>query len=74
MIEWSHAFGGAPIHLHVRDRQWVMRPDPVVQFWDGPSKQLLPGVTLLHCPGHFAGGQVLHWAARRRRQGRAVVR
>src|SRR5208337_5449992 len=33
-----------------------------VQFWDGPSKQLLPGVTLLHCPGHFAGAQVLHWA------------
>jgi glyoxylase-like metal-dependent hydrolase (beta-lactamase superfamily II) len=63
MIEWSHAFGGAPIHQHVHDRQWVMRPDPVVQFWDGPSKQLLPGLTLLHCPGHFAGAQVLHWAA-----------
>ena len=28
MIEWSHAFGGAPIHLHARDRQWVMRPIP----------------------------------------------
>ena len=63
MIEWSHAFDGAPIHLHTRDRQWVMRPDPVVQFWDGPSKQIVPGVTLLHCPGHFAGAQVLHWAA-----------
>src|ERR1700685_592633 len=28
MIEWSHAFGGVPIHQHVLDRQWVMRPDP----------------------------------------------
>jgi glyoxylase-like metal-dependent hydrolase (beta-lactamase superfamily II) len=63
MIAWSHAFGGVPIHQHVRDRQWVMRPDPVVRFWDGPSKQIVPGLTLLHCPGHFAGAQVLHWAA-----------
>jgi glyoxylase-like metal-dependent hydrolase (beta-lactamase superfamily II) len=62
MIEWSHAFGGAPIHLHRRDQDWVMRPDPAVQFWGGSSKELLPGITLVHCPGHFAGAQVLHWA------------
>ncbi len=30
--------------------------------WDGASKELLPGITLLHCAGHFAGAQVLHWA------------
>ena len=30
MVEWSHAFGGAPIHLHAADRQWIMRPDPAV--------------------------------------------
>ena len=45
MIEWSHAFGGVPIHQHTLDRKWVMRPDPVVQFWDGPSKEIAPGVT-----------------------------
>jgi len=62
MVEWSHAFGGAPIHLHVADRKWVMRPDPAVQFWDSDTKEIAPGVTLVHCGGHFAGGTVLHWA------------
>jgi len=63
MVEWSHAFDRAPIHLHAADRQWVMRPDPSVTFWEGETRQLVPGVTLLRCSGHFAGGTVLHWAA-----------
>jgi hypothetical protein len=63
MVEWSHAFGGVPIHLHAADRQWVMRPDPVIKFWDGDTAPLAPGVTLIRCGGHFAGGTVLHWAA-----------
>src|SRR5947209_10774176 len=25
MVEWSRAFGDAPIHLHSLDKQWVMR-------------------------------------------------
>jgi hypothetical protein len=61
MIEWAHAFN-APVHLHTLDRQWVMHPDPAVRFWDGARMELLPGITLLHCRGHFAGAQVLHWA------------
>ena len=63
MIEWSRAFGDAPIHLHEAEREWVMRHDPAVKFWSGDSKELAPGVTLLRCGGHFAGAQVLHWAA-----------
>ncbi len=51
-----------PIYLHAGDRQWVMRPDPGVHFWEGDTKELLPGLTLIHCGGHFAGGTVLHWA------------
>ena len=39
-----------------------MRPDPAVTFWDGETRELAPGVTLLRCGGHFAGGTVLHWA------------
>jgi hypothetical protein len=62
MVEWSHAFGNAPIHLHSADRQWVMRPDPVIKFWDGETKELAAGITLIRCGGHFAGGTVLHWA------------
>jgi hypothetical protein len=61
MIEWSQAFH-APIYLHTADRRWVMRPDPTVQFWDGETRELAPGVTLIRCGGHFAGGTVLHWA------------
>ena len=30
MVEWSHAFGKVPVHLHKADAKWVMRPDPVV--------------------------------------------
>jgi hypothetical protein len=62
MVEWSHAFGDVPIHLHAADRRWVMRPDRAVRFWDGEAKVLTAGVTLLRCGGHFAGGTVLHWA------------
>jgi hypothetical protein len=63
MVEWSRAFGGAPIYLHADDRQWVMRPDPAVVFWEGDALELGPGLTLLRLGGHFAGAQVLHWAA-----------
>ena len=33
-----------------------------VAFWDGETKELAPGITLIRCGGHFAGGTVLHWA------------
>lgn len=62
MIEWAHAFD-APIYLHAAERPWVMRPDPAVQFWDGETHALGAGLTLIRCGGHYAGGQVLHWAA-----------
>jgi len=62
MVEWSRAFGGVPIYLHAADRQWVMRPDNSVVFWDGEIRELLGAVTLIRCGGHFDGGTVLHWA------------
>ena len=63
MVEWSHAFGGVPIYLHVADRDWVMRADASVQFWDGDTMPIAPGLTLVRLGGHFAGGTVLHWPA-----------
>jgi glyoxylase-like metal-dependent hydrolase (beta-lactamase superfamily II) len=63
MVEWSRAFGGVPIYLHAADRHWVMRPDNSVVFWDGEIRELLEGVTLIRCGGHFDGGTVLHWAS-----------
>jgi hypothetical protein len=62
MVEWSRAFGDVPIYLHTADREWVMRPDPAVQFWDGDTKPIGPGLTLVRLGGHFDGGTVLHWA------------
>jgi glyoxylase-like metal-dependent hydrolase (beta-lactamase superfamily II) len=62
MVEWARAFDAA-IYLHADDRQWVMRPDPSIVFWDGETRPLGEGLTLIRCGGHFAGGTVLHWAA-----------
>lgn len=61
MVEWSRAFGDAPVHLHAADRQWVMRPDRSISFWDGETMPLGDGLTLVRCGGHFDGGTVLHW-------------
>src|SRR5262249_39568360 len=62
MVEWSRALGGVPIYLHAADREWVMRADPAVQFWDGDTKPIGPGVTPMRRGGHFAGGTVRTWA------------
>ena len=61
MVEWSRAFADAPIYLHAADRQWVMRPDKAIQFWEEEEKELAPGLTLLRCGGHFPGATILHW-------------
>jgi hypothetical protein len=60
MVEWSQAFS-VPIYLHSADRQWVMRPDASIRFWESESLALFGGLTLIRCGGHFAGGTVAHW-------------
>ena len=60
MAEWSQAFDGAPIYIPEADKQWVARPDPAVEHWQG-SLEVFPGVTLVQCGGHFEGSAVLHW-------------
>jgi glyoxylase-like metal-dependent hydrolase (beta-lactamase superfamily II) len=62
MVEWSRAFGGVPVYLHAADRQWVMRPDKAIVSWEGETRPLTEGLTLIRCGGHFEGGSVLHWA------------
>ena len=71
MVEWSHALGNVPIYLHADDRQWVMRSDPAIRLWDGDTKSIGPGLTLIRIGGHFAGGTVFHWADWR--EGRGVL-
>ena len=63
MIDWSRAFGGAPVYLPAADREFVMRPDPVIEFWDGARQPLPGGLSIVRCGGHFPGSAVLHWPA-----------
>ena len=60
MVEWSRVFG-AEILIPTADRAWVTRPDPAIRLWSGRA-EVLPGVTLVQCGGHFDGSAVLHWA------------
>jgi hypothetical protein len=60
MVEWAKTFD-CPIHLHAADSDWIERPDPAIQLWDGETHRLWDGVTLIRCGGHFEGGTVLHW-------------
>jgi hypothetical protein len=36
--------------------------DSAIVSWEGESKALCRGLTLIRCGGHFDGGTVLHWA------------
>jgi len=61
MVEWSRAFGGAPIYLHEDDKQWLQFPDPAIQFWSGETCVIAEGITLIRLGAHFKGFQALHW-------------
>jgi hypothetical protein len=61
MADWAERFG-CPVLLHADDRRWITRPDPAIELWDGETRDLGEGLTLVRCGGHFAGGTVLHWA------------
>jgi len=61
VVEWSRAFGGAAIHIPAADRAWVQYEDSAIVTWEG-TREVLPGVTLVQCGGHFEGSAVLHWA------------
>jgi hypothetical protein len=60
MNRWAEAFD-APVYLHAADRQWVMTSGERLVFWRDDRSEILPGMNLIHCGGHFAGGAVLHW-------------
>lgn len=62
-VEWSRAFGDAPIYWHADNRQWAMRTDGSYMFWGGETSALAFGLTLIRCGGHFDGSTVLHWAS-----------
>jgi hypothetical protein len=59
MVEWARRFE-CPVYVHEADREWIMRPDPVLELWSGETRSLEHGLTLIRCGGHFPGGSVLH--------------
>ena len=73
MVEWSHAFGSAPIYIQATDRKFVTRMDSNVHFWEDEAVELLPGITLIRCGGQFDGGTVLHWGQGSNGGGTALV-
>jgi hypothetical protein len=62
MIDFCDAFD-APVYIHAKDREWVARPSDAVVFWEGDTREIGEGLTLVNAGVHFDGGQVLHWAA-----------
>jgi hypothetical protein len=68
-VEWSHAFDAEILLVDV-DAPWLRRPDSAVRTWSG-ALEVLPGVTLVQCGGHFPGSAVAHWAAAA--QGRGAI-
>ncbi|MBC7630887.1 hydrolase [Aeromicrobium sp.] len=61
-IQWSHAFSSVPVLVASADREWIRRPDPVIELWND-THEVFAGVTLVQCGGHFAGSSVAHWSA-----------
>ena len=72
IVEWSRAFGDAPIYLPAADREWVMRNDAAYLFYDEEAEPV-PGVKMVRCGGHFTGSAVLHWPAGARGKGALLV-
>lgn len=60
-VEWSRAFGGAPIWVHAFDSRWVARRAPEIHFWDGDEAEPVDGLSLVRLGGHFPGSSVLLW-------------
>lgn len=62
MVEWAERFD-ARIFLHASDRDWVMRKNRRIEFWEGTTLSAWDDLTLINAGGHFEGGTVLHWPA-----------
>ncbi|MEU7766661.1 hydrolase [Nocardia sp. NPDC049190] len=60
-VGWSHAFGKVPVLVNALDKEWVPRPDPVIEFWTEHAEPL-PGIELVHVGGHMRGSAVAHTA------------
>ena len=63
MHAWAEALD-CPILLPSVDYAWVQHKSSRIQFWEGRRHEIVPGLTLIRCGGHFEGSSVLHWQDR----------
>ena len=61
VVEWSHALGNVPVHIHEDNRPWMPRLDPVIRWWQGETLIVSPALTAVRCGGHFPGSALLYW-------------
>ncbi len=69
---WAEALD-CPILLPASDRAWIQHASTRIQLWEGDRLEILPGVTMICCGGHFAGSAVLHWQDERCPDGAVFV-
>jgi hypothetical protein len=60
-VSWSHAFDRVPVLVNALDKEWVPRPDPVIDYWKDHAEPL-PGLQLIHVGGHMRGSSVARTA------------
>ena len=60
-LEWAGQFG-CPVYVAADDAAWLSREDGagVRRLFEG-KEEVLPGVTVIQCGGHFEGSSVAHW-------------
>ena len=58
---WSAAFGDVPVYIHADDAAHVQHPCPALSPWTGETLDLLDGLRMIRCGGHFEGACALHW-------------
>ncbi|MBV9133840.1 MAG: MBL fold metallo-hydrolase, partial [Chloroflexi bacterium] len=49
-------------YIHADDAEWVQYRSPGLNLWEGDTREILPGVTVINTGGHFPGSTALHWA------------
>ena len=60
-LEWAAQFN-CPVYVAADDKEWLNREDGKgVRKAYKRTEEVVPGVTVVQCGGHFDGSSVLHW-------------
>lgn len=59
-VEWSRAFGDAPVFVSAADQEWLGREAEQIVVWTG-ERELVPGVVASQPGGHFPGSVVVRF-------------